>query len=151
MAQNLSRILGSERRHPHLAVELQLLQPLRERYGVRFCRRSALPGAGAHGSSHIDSESIGQNVPFGCHGLYRRVGQLPAKALNLSRWDRPQPAIGEVADKISSGEMPPLKYRVMPNHADARLSASEKATLIAAMRNLYATHPPVAIRRGGGG
>ncbi len=73
------------------------------------------------------------------------------KALNLSRWDTPQAALGQVADKISSGEMPPLKYRIMPNHADARLSASEKATLIAAMRNLYAAHPPVAIRRGGDG
>ena len=44
------------------------------------------------------------------------------KILNFSEWDQPQPALGELVDVISSGQMPPLKYRVLPNHAKARLS-----------------------------
>ena len=43
--------------------------------------------------------------------------------------------------------MPPLKYRVLPNHAKARLSEAEKARLIAGLRRLYATDPPAAIKR----
>ena len=72
-------------------------------------------------------------------------------ALNLSAWDTPQPALDEVVEKIQSGEMPPLKYKVMPNHANARLSDKEKAALIGAMRKLYATDPPAAISYARGG
>ena len=71
-------------------------------------------------------------------------------ALNLSAWDTAQPPVGEVVDKISSGEMPPLKYKIMPNHAKARISGKDKAILIASMRKLYAADPPAAIRQGGG-
>ena len=71
--------------------------------------------------------------------------------LNLSAWDTPQPPLDDVTEKIQSGEMPPLKYKIMPNHAKARLSDKEKAVLIASMRKLYATDPPAGIKQGEGG
>lgn len=73
------------------------------------------------------------------------------ETMNLSEWDKPQPALDEVVEQIQSGEMPPLKYKVMPNHANARLSDKDKAALIAGFRQVYADQPPVAIREGGGG
>ena len=39
--------------------------------------------------------------------------------MNLSEWGKPQPALDEIVETIDSGEMPPLKYKVMPNHANA--------------------------------
>lgn len=68
------------------------------------------------------------------------------QVLNFSEWDRAQPAVSELADVISSGQMPPRKYRVLPNHSKARLSDAEKARLIAGLRRLYATDPPTAIK-----
>ena len=73
------------------------------------------------------------------------------KILNFSEWDTPQPALAKLVAVISRGQMPPLKYRVLPNHAKARLSSKQKQELIAGFKQLYATQPPVAIRRGGGG
>ncbi|CAB4912782.1 unannotated protein [freshwater metagenome] len=66
--------------------------------------------------------------------------------LNFSRWDTPQPSVDELAEVIADGEMPPLKYKILPNHADARLSDAEKRDLIAGLRRLYATDPPAAIK-----
>ncbi len=68
------------------------------------------------------------------------------KILNFSEWDTPQPALAKLVDVISRGQMPPLKYRVLPNHAKARLSGPEKARLIAGLRRLYATDPPAGIK-----
>ena len=68
------------------------------------------------------------------------------KILNFSEWDTPQPALAKLVDVISRGQMPPLKYRVLPNHAKARLSGAEKARLIAGLRRLYATDPPAGIK-----
>jgi hypothetical protein len=64
------------------------------------------------------------------------------EVMNLSEWDRPQPELDEIEEAIRGGGMPPLKYRIMPNHAGARLSDSEKQTLIDAFRGLYATQSP---------
>lgn len=69
--------------------------------------------------------------------------------MNLSRWDQSQPELGDLVEVIQSGEMPPLKYKVMPNHASARLSGAEKAQLIAGFRQLYADQPPTTHGRGG--
>lgn len=66
-------------------------------------------------------------------------------ALNFSEWDKPQPDAGELAEKVSSGEMPPLQYKLA--HGAARLSSQEKEQLVAAITRLYATDPPPA---GGG-
>lgn len=72
--------------------------------------------------------------------------------MNLSEWDKPQPALDEVIRQIQpGGEMPPWKYTVMPNHADARLSDADRAILIKAFRELYAKEPPGGIKAGGGG
>jgi hypothetical protein len=68
------------------------------------------------------------------------------QVLNFSEWDRAQPAVDELAEVVASGQMPPRKYRVLPNHAKARLSDAEKARLIAGLRRLYATDPPAAIK-----
>jgi len=69
--------------------------------------------------------------------------------LNFSEWDKPQPSADAVIRQIQSGEMPPLKYTIMPNHASARLSAAQKRLLIQGIRELYATDPPAAIKRSG--
>lgn len=66
--------------------------------------------------------------------------------LNFSEWDRSQPALDEVLAQITGGGMPPLQYKV--GHPAARLSASEKRTLAAAVGRLYATDPPAGIRGG---
>lgn len=71
------------------------------------------------------------------------------RVMNLSEWNRPQPELDEIVRVIRSGAMPPLKYKVMPNHARARLSASEKQRLVAGFRRLYATQAPPIGRRGG--
>ena len=68
--------------------------------------------------------------------------------MNLSEWDKPQPELDEVVKQISGGGMPPLKYRIMPNHSGARLSESEKRALIAGFRQLYSTQPPTIGRKG---
>jgi hypothetical protein len=66
--------------------------------------------------------------------------------MNLSRWDTPQPDLAEVVDAIDAGGMPPAQYKVI--HGGARLSDSERRTLIAGFRALYAKDPPPP---GGGG
>jgi hypothetical protein len=64
------------------------------------------------------------------------------KVMNLSEWNKPQPQLNDLVDIIQSGEMPPLKYKIMPNHSKARLSDTQKKELIAGFRQLYATQPP---------
>ena len=72
--------------------------------------------------------------------------------MNLSEWDKPQPALDEVIRQIQpGGEMPPFKYTAMPNHADARLSDADRALLVRAFRELYAKEPPGGIKADGGG
>lgn len=68
------------------------------------------------------------------------------KILNFSEWDTAQPALAELEEAIREGEMPPLKYRLLPNHADARLSDAERERLIAGLRRLYAGDPPAAVK-----
>ena len=82
---------------------------------------------------------------------HERRERAAATNLNLSEWNKPQPPLDEIVEKIQSGEMPPLKYKVMPNHSKARLSSKQKKELIAGFTQLYATQPPTAIRGGGGG
>jgi Haem-binding domain len=65
--------------------------------------------------------------------------------MNLSRWDQPQPDLGEVVRTIDGGGMPPAQYKLV--HGDARLSAAQRRTLIAGFRALYTSDPPPA--RGG--
>lgn len=66
--------------------------------------------------------------------------------LNLSRWDLPQPDLGEVSGAIRSGEMPPLQYTLA--HPSARLDDAEKERLIAGLERLFANDPPGSQRHG---
>lgn len=64
---------------------------------------------------------------------------------NVSEWDRPQDDVGDVAEVIQSGEMPPFYYTWM--HSSAKLSSAEKQQLIAGWQATMAASPPI----GGGG
>ena len=60
--------------------------------------------------------------------LVRRDVEAGRDELNLSEGDDD---FDDAAEAIEDGSMPPRQYRLM--HSDARLSADEKATLIAAL------------------
>ncbi len=61
--------------------------------------------------------------------------------LNVSEWDQPQEAEpGEVADAITSGEMPPLQYKIL--HSSARLSDAEKQQLATGLTKSIQQNPP---------
>jgi hypothetical protein len=60
--------------------------------------------------------------------------------LNFSEWDQPQVAVGEVAEVIQEGEMPPLQYKLL--HPGARLSDAEKTELVAGLTKTYQQDPP---------
>jgi hypothetical protein len=62
-------------------------------------------------------------------------------ALNFSEWDRPQAKVDEVAESIREGSMPPVSYTLI--HPDARLSEEDRATLLAAMRQMLRTSPAI--------
>ncbi len=68
------------------------------------------------------------------------------KNLNFSEWDRPQPSVDDVVKMVSSGDMPPLQYKLI--HGSARLSGAQRDQLAAAIREIYAKDPP-PIRAGG--
>lgn len=68
------------------------------------------------------------------------------RELNLSEWDGAQPALGEVADQIAGGEMPPWQYTLIRSRA--RLTPAQRRALIAGLRALYAADPPAATRSG---
>jgi len=66
--------------------------------------------------------------------------------LNLSEWQTmSQPDLGEIKDKINSGEMPAWDYALI----HGGLSASEKKTLIDALSATFANDPPASIKSGG--
>lgn len=60
------------------------------------------------------------------------------RKLNFSEWDRPQEEAEEAAEQIQENEMPPWFY--LPLHADARLSAEEKQTLIRGLQTTIGDH-----------
>jgi len=64
---------------------------------------------------------------------------------NFSEWNMPQDvSIGDLADTIRSGSMPPWFYTLV--HPNASLSATEKSSLIRGLEATFATSPP----KGGG-
>lgn len=107
------------------------------------------------------TRSLAQGSCFDCHSnqttwpLYSDVAPISwwvqqhvdsgRSALNFSAWDKPQDGADSVAEVINDGSMPPWYYTAF--HWSARLSASEKAELIAGLRATYANSPPIA---GGG-
>ena len=54
--------------------------------------------------------------------------------LNLSEWNKPQRHAGHAVEEIKSGDMPPWFY--LPMHSNARLTAEEKAALIAGFQKM---------------
>jgi hypothetical protein len=61
-------------------------------------------------------------------------------ALNFSEWNKQQDAIGDIAEAISSGSMPPFYYTLM--HPKAKLSKSDQRKLIAGLEATLASSPP---------
>lgn len=73
--------------------------------------------------------------------LIQRDVDVGRKALNFSEWNRPQDVDpGDVAEQVSSGEMPPTQYTIL--HPSASLSDAEKRQLVAGLRALWAKDPP---------
>jgi len=69
-------------------------------------------------------------------------------AFDVSAWNQQrQPDAGEVAEKVRSGEMPPLQYRLI--HSEARLSSAEKAALAAGLERTFRNSPPLHAGRDG--
>jgi mono/diheme cytochrome c family protein len=62
-------------------------------------------------------------------------------SLNFSEWDRPQGEPDEMLEVIRDGDMPPTSYTLI--HPEARLSDADRATLLAAMRQMLRDSPPI--------
>lgn len=60
--------------------------------------------------------------------------------LNFSEWNRPQPELREIVETIQEGDMPPSPYVML--HSSAELTDQQKAMLIAAMDQMWATGAP---------
>jgi mono/diheme cytochrome c family protein len=54
--------------------------------------------------------------------------------LNFSEWSKPQKHAKDAAEQLESGEMPPWFY--LPLHPEAKLTAEEKAALIAGLKEM---------------
>ena len=66
---------------------------------------------------------------------------------NFSEWTKPQDvSIGDIADSIRGGSMPPWFYTIL--HSSASLSSAEKDALVRGLEATFAASPPAA---GGGG
>ena len=68
--------------------------------------------------------------------------------LNFSEWNKPQPPVEDLTEKINSGEMPGWQYELM--HSNAKLSDADKKILIAGLVQMYRDTPPAGIKSGGG-
>ena len=75
--------------------------------------------------------------------LVQRDVEEAREHLNFSTWDRPQKDAHEAAEEVEEGAMPLPKYLWL--HPEARLSAAEKAELVAALKAIAPD------RRGRGG
>lgn len=72
-------------------------------------------------------------------------------ALNFSEYDPTRHRSGSsIARQVEEGSMPPSNYTWLGRHPDARLSASEKAELIAGLQKTYGSAVGVGDRGGDG-
>jgi mono/diheme cytochrome c family protein len=58
--------------------------------------------------------------------------------LNFSEWPRPQKAAGDAAEEVREGEMPPVAYALMHDHA--RLTESDRTRLAAGLATTLGAH-----------
>ena len=139
-----------------LLVLIQLVPYGRDHSAPASTRRAQFPDArtrtlfaGACGDCHSNHTTwpVYSYVAPVSWLVYRDVKE-GRQNFDVDNWDRSQPDIGDIAEQISGGGMPPLQYK--PLHPKSRLSASEKQALIAGLRKLYATDPPAATHSGGG-
>ena len=91
-----------------------------------------------------EAEAIARRSCYDCHSnettwpWYSKVAPMSwlaqndiregRRALNFSTWGQGEFETGEIAGVIRQGSMPPLQYTLL--HPTAKLSASEKETLI---------------------
>ncbi|HVG93074.1 MAG TPA: heme-binding domain-containing protein [Planctomycetota bacterium] len=94
------------------------------------------------------ARGLAQRACFDCHShevvwpwyshiapmswLVQRDVEEAREHLNFSTWDRPQKDAHEAAEEVEEGAMPLPKYLWL--HPEARLSAEEKAELVAALK-----------------
>lgn len=60
--------------------------------------------------------------------------------LNFTEWPRRAETLEEISEMVESGEMPPLKYRLM--HRKARRALKEKDALLEGLRRTFEADPP---------
>jgi len=58
--------------------------------------------------------------------------------LNFSEWPRPQKAAGDAAEEVREGEMPPVAYALMHDHA--RLTESDRTRLAVGLARTIGSH-----------
>ena len=63
--------------------------------------------------------------------LIQRDVEEGRSKLNFSEWDRPPREVGEAAETVREGEMPPGYYEIL--HSTARLSESEVQSLVSGL------------------
>jgi len=66
--------------------------------------------------------------------------------LNFSEWDKPNSDYQEVERNMNRGSMPTWDYMMI--HAEARLSADEKARLLTGLKTTFDNDPPIARQQG---
>jgi len=66
--------------------------------------------------------------------------------LNFSAWDQPNANYSEAEREVNRGEMPLWDYLLI--HGDAKLTDTEKQTLLAGLKATYASDPPIERKRG---
>jgi len=74
------------------------------------------------------------------------------KSLNFDEWNQPQRRAGRAASSVTRGRMPPSYYTLFGLHADAKLTAAQKAALAAGLeKTITADPPPGGLSSGGRG
>ena len=68
--------------------------------------------------------------------------------LNFSTWDQPNTGLDEVVESIENNSMPLSDFLLM--HPEAKLTAAEKATLVAGFKATFSQDPPIARAEGAG-
>ncbi len=138
-----------------------------------FALAQAVPYGRAHSDPNVTKEpawdspqtrALAARACFDCHSnlttwpWYSNVAPVSwlvtrdvddgRSTLNFSEWDKPQEVdIGEIAESIDGGGMPPSYYTWL--HSKAGLSKAEKQQLIAGLEKTFRISPPIGGGAGG--